>query len=236
MSGTGGLRSQVSGSSSGGPLSGESSLMELVDALRMSGLVDGGSLPLRPNSHSPLYRSAAASAASSRAGNLRLAAMRAHSEPPPQHGGSFGEEGEDGLLQAAAGGSCNLYSASGGLGGGLPSLGPTLYAAGPSLSFAGLAVDALSPRHPGTGAAGSVEGAGAAGEAAMQPSASGSTFGAWLGAVGGLGLPITPYENRRSLDFYPGASVCAWSRLDTAVCGMWRSQMCACAAAAAEEL
>jgi hypothetical protein len=201
MSGTGGLRSQVSGSSSGGPLSNEGSLMELVDALRQSGLVDGGSLPLRPNGHSPLYRSAAASGAGSHASHLRFVGMRAQSEPPPPHAELYAEEAEGGLLQQAAGGSCNIFSSSGGLGGALPSLGPTLSAAGPSLSFTGLAADAFNPRHAAQGAE-----AGAAGEPQMQATASGSTFNACLGAVGGLGLPISPYENRRSVEFFPAPS------------------------------
>lgn len=192
--------------------------MELVDALRQSGLVDGGSLPLRPNSHSPLYLSAAASGAGSHhashlsphASQLRLVAMRAYSEPPPQHSELYAEESEADLLQPAAGGSCSMYSMSSGLGAGLPSIGPTLSAAGPSLSLAGLTLDPLSPRYAATGAAASGPEAGAAaaaGEAQMQPTASGS---AWLGAVGGLGLPITPYEQRRSVELVRGARPSAW--------------------------
>ena len=215
--GTAGMHSQVSGSSSGGPLSNEGSLLELVDALRQSGLVDGGSLPLRPRSHSPLYRSAAASGAGSRASQLRMAGMRAQSAPAPQHGQAFGEEEEEeseggsGTLQQPAGGSCGMYLAGSDLGAGLASIGPTISAAGPSLSFASLVADPFSPRAVVPGSAGTPEAAAAAAVAAaaagdpqLQATASGSTFNAWLGAVGGLGLPITPYEKRRSLEFCPG--------------------------------
>ena len=214
-----GLRSQVSGSSSGGPLSNEGSLVELVDALRQSGLVDGGSLPLRPNSHSPVYLSAAASGAGSHhashlsphASQLRLVAMRAHSEPPPQHSELYAEESEADLLQPAAGGSCNMYAMSSGLGAGLPSIGPTLSAAGPSLSLAGLTLDPLSPRYAATSAAARGPEAGVAAAAGeMQPTVSGSAFSAWLGAVGGLGLPITPYEQRRSVELVRGVRPSAW--------------------------
>lgn len=162
MSGGGALASHVSSSSSGPP-SGEALLLELVDALRMAGLAEGGPFPM------PLHPGGR-----SQPSHLPAGAARAHSEPPRPL------EEEGGVAQPA-GGSCGMA---------FP---------GASLSMAGLALRPLHHAASGPEAA-------AAAPASPQPqqSSSGSfAFGGWLGSMGRLGLPITPYEHRRSLDLFP---------------------------------